>query len=807
MGKLRFKNSQKTFCHIIAYLIMGSMFYGSFAHTNSKVEQAAENHFVQDPSLELGYLNGVQIYSNKVNPYTADSPVTQDQKSARSYPLLPNPAGFDDEFIPNKFSSWQVVQLGPETGATCGDGSPYKFFINRRPKTVNMVLYFEPGGACLDYDSCTGANGIRGARNPNGLPDDYLNSLGTNAITPIISNALTYLASGDRVEPVDWSSVYIPYCTGDIFSGDRVVEYVNPRNPQETLLWHHNGVRNVRAVLAWLKDNMPRPPQMLATGCSAGGVGSATNYAHIREDLDPIKSYLLNDSGPTFSAPIEASRDDFPSQPLHVAITSAWGLNNGLIDYLNELMPNFDPENLGTLHRGIATQYPNDRLGYTHFWGDRNFSSYSYERFHPDMALGSTPSDRWPLLRSRWERDTHNLIADLNSYDNFGYYIPRQRNFNESHCSTIVTFHNSEIHELNLTFQDFLKNILDGSGPILQASEQDRHDPGYFSFLLFIAGSAIGGGPSEVQPLDEPVVVEFFNTATGKNFGSIIPGSSELTAGTQFNNKWLLSPNNEKTGHLRLVNLSTGKTMNNEKPNSRVVADTSVPNRNWSAQWYPQFTTLAANEIVLGARHGNYIYLSNEYDEIKTIHSPNVFDTKALNNRSKWRFSANFLSELDTPPVRTRDVVRLVNPVTGSILFDTGIGSTARYAPASPAPENAKWLVQTFAEKERENFVILRNAATRRTLNIERANGELQAGNLPNHYWSANWIIEPTYNGLATFKNRWEHRRHRFHVGNIGHTGIAQESNIGASSPYAKWTFNPYFEVVEDFELIPSQPD
>ncbi len=83
---------------------------------------------------------------------------------------------------------------------------------------------------------------------------------------------------------------------------DKVAVYEDPQSQQAPLIWHHNGLRNMRAVVGWLKDNLPRPTQMLTTGCSAGGAGSLTNYAPTRQDISPTRSFLINDSGPVFSA-------------------------------------------------------------------------------------------------------------------------------------------------------------------------------------------------------------------------------------------------------------------------------------------------------------------------------------------------------------------------------------------------------------------------------------------------------------------------------------------------------------------------
>tara|TARA_B110000114_G_C14732201_1_gene253722 strand:+ start:160 stop:531 length:372 start_codon:yes stop_codon:yes gene_type:complete len=76
------------------------------------------NFFVQDPTLELGYLNPIQARNSRTNPYAADSKVTASQMNAANFPLTTNPAEFDDEFNPAEYSKWQVVQLSPATGAT-----------------------------------------------------------------------------------------------------------------------------------------------------------------------------------------------------------------------------------------------------------------------------------------------------------------------------------------------------------------------------------------------------------------------------------------------------------------------------------------------------------------------------------------------------------------------------------------------------------------------------------------------------------------------------------------------------------------
>ncbi|OZG75228.1 hypothetical protein BTA51_02260 [Hahella sp. CCB-MM4] len=434
-------------------------------------------------AAELGDYSAWTTFLNLFSPQSANNPVTSDQRDAEQYPLLSNPSGFDDGFSPGNYLAWQTVQLHPDTGAVCGNGSPYKFFVNRVAHTSNMIIYLEGGGACWDYESCTGQTGIRGARNPNGVPDDYmsLKNPGASMVSPLVVR----LHPWTRTETQGWNMVYVPYCTGDTYTGDKVAVYEDPKGEADPLVWHHNGVKNMRAIVSWLKDNIEKPGQMLVTGCSAGGTGTLGNYYPIRRDMDPSKGYMLNDSGPIYPAPVTGSTNDYPSLPLHNRIRDVWGLDgdgNGPLYYLKGKMPTLDLNNLGTLTTALADTFPNDRLGHTQFWEDLNYSSYSYERFYPDIYNDPDADSRAEKIHQRWYKDTGNLMASLNGYDNFGYYLPRFRGVNESHCTTIIEFNNSDIQEEGLELENFVDNVISGSGTVMEASEEDTvtdHNKGF----------------------------------------------------------------------------------------------------------------------------------------------------------------------------------------------------------------------------------------------------------------------------------------------------------------------------------------
>ena len=421
-------------------------------------------------SAEQGDYGFWETLANLVSPPKADNKVNAAQRQGQ-YPLLANPSGFRDGFSAGGYYQWQTVQLAPQTGAVCGNGSPYKFFVNRVPNTRNTIVYMEGGGACWDYASCSGQAGIRGARNPNGIPDDYMSLLNPGA--SLVSPFVTRISPFDAVKTQGWNMVYVPYCTGDIYSGDKVAVYADPSGQNSPLVWHHNGVRNTRAVVGWLKDNLPRPTQMLSAGCSAGGAGSLTNYHPTRRDMAPTRSFLIDDSGPIFDTPANANPAAYPSQPLHAHIREAWGLDAGSLPWLAGELPGFDLAQLGTLYNALSSKHRGDRLGHTHFWHDLNYSSYSYERFFEDIRNAPDAATKQVRIHARWSADTERLRQKLFALDNFGGYFPQYRALNESHCTTIVDFKNGDIQAQRLELKQFIDSVLDGNGKVLDASEAD----------------------------------------------------------------------------------------------------------------------------------------------------------------------------------------------------------------------------------------------------------------------------------------------------------------------------------------------
>jgi hypothetical protein len=359
----------------------------------------------------------------------------------------PGPGGDDDELqnpVRDVYDEW--IKVEPE-GAVCGDGSQYKFFVNYSNQSDDLVFVLEPGGACWDFESCTGQAGIRGAANPNGIPDDHYE------LAPFIS---PFLQRNDVTTPThDFNMVYVPYCTGDVHTGNNVIEYDDPLGEQASVTFHHAGHDNMQKVISWVDGQFTHVPRMLVTGCSAGGAGSITNYYFIRNGITAAEQgYLIDDSGPIFPS------DGF-SGPLHTKIRASWNVDS----ILTELPAGFDPEDFGTINTALADEFPDDRLATTYFRRDMNFSLYSYERFY---------GEPWPTkdeVMEMWESDTQRLLDVYGSRDNLYYYIPYWRALNDSHCTTLISFPGSEIQDHDMDLDTWVKAFIDDERAVESAIE------------------------------------------------------------------------------------------------------------------------------------------------------------------------------------------------------------------------------------------------------------------------------------------------------------------------------------------------
>jgi hypothetical protein len=316
---------------------------------------------------------------------------------------------------------WEKVEI---PGSVCGNGSQYKFFV-RRTASPDLLFFFEGGGACWDYDTCSGRAGVLGAANPNGIADDYMQQFTAKYVSPLVNGADPGMPFRSRTDLItkNWNIVYLPYCTGDVHVGNQLATYFDPQGVQPPLQWNHHGYQNTLAAIDWAHQAFPSINRLLVTGFSAGGSATSAAYWFVRNRLQPTRSYLLNDSGPVHFTPWYSTF----SKPMHDTIVQAWNL----IPVISQI-PGAWYWDLGSVNLAIADQFPSDRLAYTGYSRDYNYSRFSYERFYAGINKDT--------VLAFWRVDGDLLLTTIATRNNWSYLVPWERQINDSHCSTIITF-------------------------------------------------------------------------------------------------------------------------------------------------------------------------------------------------------------------------------------------------------------------------------------------------------------------------------------------------------------------------------
>jgi Pectinacetylesterase len=238
----------------------------------------------------------------------------------------------------------QPIQATPGTwtwvdfpDSSCDDGSPTGIGVNLSATSSNVFIYLEGGGACATYDTCVASPTY--TKGPFGKTQFDTRAA---ALTGVLDRAHT-------ATPVhDWNLVYIPYCTGDVHSGNNVATYTSGSN---SAVIHHVGHANVLAYLRRLAVTFPNPPKLVVSGSSAGGYGATGNYFAIREAMAPDKSYLIDDSGPSF-------HNDPISNLLLGIYQAQWHLHEAIAAICDVPCTT----DLSALYTALSARYPSDRL-------------------------------------------------------------------------------------------------------------------------------------------------------------------------------------------------------------------------------------------------------------------------------------------------------------------------------------------------------------------------------------------------------------------------------------------------------------
>jgi hypothetical protein len=283
--------------------------------------------------------------------------------------------------------TWSWVPF-PES--RCDDGSETGLGVNPGPET-DLVVYFDGGGACWSFETCV--------------------TLGTSRHGPWGEAQLAGRVPGFRGTALDrddaanpfrrWDLVFVPYCTGDVHSGDRATTYSGAGGEARTL--EHRGRRNALAFARRIAATFPDARRVVIAGSSGGGYGALVNYDTLRRYWPEARGYLVDDTGPALRL--------LPSDAQRAAWWAAWGTP--------EVLDTFCPECTGNpaeSWRALSRRWPQDRVAFLTSLQDATMRRYlladpeTFERAVLDTVHGAI--EPLPNVHAFViEGDAHTLLA------------------------------------------------------------------------------------------------------------------------------------------------------------------------------------------------------------------------------------------------------------------------------------------------------------------------------------------------------------------------------------------------------------
>jgi hypothetical protein len=169
--------------------------------------------------------------------------------------------------------AWIYEQPGGDTG--CAFDTPFGFFHRGLSEASDLLIYFQGGGACWEWVSCSGLFDTDVSRDEVAGYSGIFDS--ANTANPFRSFAV----------------VFVPYCTGDVHVGDTTRRYGEEESAVPVA---HRGYRNVTAVLDWIETRID-PQRVVVAGASAGSYGALFYTPEIARRFARATTFMIGDSG------------------------------------------------------------------------------------------------------------------------------------------------------------------------------------------------------------------------------------------------------------------------------------------------------------------------------------------------------------------------------------------------------------------------------------------------------------------------------------------------------------------------------
>lgn len=181
--------------------------------------------------------------------------------------------------------NWDRIEI---PGAYCGDGLPYAVFVSKKANPKNLIVEFMGGGACWNFETC--------------YSFQFAAWMHPIIEVPFYSYLTSDVMFFSQHPFTNDSAIYMPYCTGDVFSGNHTANYSG-------LAANHHGFRNVITTFQFLhKKNMMNFSQverLTVWGASAGAIGAMVHMKTLEPYFSRAKKIGIIDSaglhfGPNF---------------------------------------------------------------------------------------------------------------------------------------------------------------------------------------------------------------------------------------------------------------------------------------------------------------------------------------------------------------------------------------------------------------------------------------------------------------------------------------------------------------------------
>lgn len=304
------------------------------------------------------------------------------------------------EIQPEVDSSWELHLPGGET--ICSGGTPYAF-QTRQTESDNLLIFFQPGGACLAGLPCDPQNGEM--FDPSvAIADDPSTQTGTfwdYNDAPAELDGI-FALDEERNPFADYNMVFVSYCTADSHLGNTVHNGV-----------HHKGYINVASALDWTYTNIPNPRKIAILGSSAGGVAAPFYAGPIAENYTEAEIVVLSDSIGSFRVSVTKN-------------FKSWGAIDVMQAEFGEASPSAEELNFESGYFVNGVRYP--RISFAQFNPIRDAVQQNF------LELMSADAPLAELLVAN-HADIHAVVDKFHTYtvdSSYHTILPKNRFYEES---------------------------------------------------------------------------------------------------------------------------------------------------------------------------------------------------------------------------------------------------------------------------------------------------------------------------------------------------------------------------------------